>query len=61
MHLAYAFARYRNNRAKMLLAKRTARVYQAASLRGDGGSVGVRGQFAKRLTERRRDMKCKGK
>lgn len=45
----------------MLLAKRTARVYQAASLRGDGGSVGVRGQFAKRLTERRRDMKCKGK
>jgi len=45
----------------MQLAKRAPRVYQAASLRGDGGSVGARGQFAKRFTERRRDMKCKGK
>jgi hypothetical protein len=45
----------------MLLAKRTARVYQAASLRGDGGSAGVRGPIATRFSERRRDLKCKGK
>ena len=45
----------------MLLAKRAARVYQAASLRGDGGTAGVRGLFATRFSERRRDMKCKGK
>jgi hypothetical protein len=45
----------------MLLAKRVARVYQAASLRGDGGSAGVRGSIATRITERRRDTKCKGK
>ena len=45
----------------MLLAKRTARVYQAASLRGDGGTAGVRGLFATRFSERRRDLKCKGK
>jgi hypothetical protein len=45
----------------MLLAKRTARVYQAASLRGDGGSAGARGSFATRFAERRRDTKCKGK
>jgi len=45
----------------MQLAKRAARVYQAASLRGDGGSVGVRGSIAPRFIERRRDTKCKGK
>lgn len=45
----------------MQLAKRAPRVYQAASLRGDGGSVGVRGQIASRFSERRRDLKCKGK
>jgi len=45
----------------MQLAKRAARVYQAASLRGDGGTAGVRGLFATRFSERRRDLKCKGK
>lgn len=44
----------------MLLAKRTARVYQAASLRGDGGTVGVRGSIATRLIERRRDTEVQG-
>ncbi|CUS43408.1 hypothetical protein MGWOODY_Smn3153 [hydrothermal vent metagenome] len=43
------------------MAKRAPRVYQAASLRGDGGSAGVRGQIASRFSERRRDLKCKGK
>ncbi|WP_272627386.1 hypothetical protein [Sphingomonas sp. QA11] len=43
------------------MAKRAPRVYQAASLRGDGGSAGVRGYIASRFSERRRDLKCKGK
>jgi hypothetical protein len=45
----------------MLLAKRTARVYQAASLRGDGGTVGVRGSIATASSNVAATPKCKGK